>query len=249
MENSTSHNQRAKSLVGQVEGSVSLRLVQPDGKPLGHWMPSTQTDMRPSSGPIWQYSFVADSGGSSTRRISVMRGDGEVGGSEETYSLVMVAGEPETWGQKNRLGPDQGERALFLAGGLVTTLKHSMVRKAERNSSVSQLKYRGRSGKPMALVGGLPRPGIGDVHMVSRSGQGHHDLANVVDVAPVGSLTYRSWPEGVAAAGGEYCGTLKVSEPFLSDRFASLTTTGFGAIDNVGEGIKFQIEPKDGDVC
>ncbi|MDA8081136.1 MAG: hypothetical protein M0Z96_05950 [Actinomycetota bacterium] len=249
MENLTPCNQNAKSLVAQVEESVTLRLVDPDGERPEQWMFSAHTDIPPLSGLIRRHYLVADSEDSSTCRIAVVAGNEGVGGSEEIYSLVMGAGEPETWCENDSLGPDQRERDLVLAGGLAPTLNYTKVKKAERSRSAFQLIYGGRSYGSMAQVAEASKTGIGEVRLMSRPGHGHRDFADVIDIAPEELLIRWSGPEGVVAAGEECYRTPKVSKPLPTERFAGLTTIDFGALDNVGEGVKFQIEPNDGDAC
>lgn len=217
--------------------------VGPDGKNLKQWTSGAHTDRRLASGLLRQYSLISDSDDSFGRRIAVLRGHEGRGGSEEIHSLVLVAGEPEIRGEKNRLGLDQGECARFLAGGIGTTPIHSMVQKAERNSSALQLIYGGRSLEPMVPVEELPRAGIREVRLVSRHKQVHRDFVNVIDAASVESLIHRCGPEGVPVAVEECCGTLEVevSERIPLERFSGPAPTGFDDLDGIGESLEFQI--------
>ncbi|MGO3319154.1 MAG: PDR/VanB family oxidoreductase [Microbacterium gubbeenense] len=187
------------------EGIVALELTAANGRPLPSWEPGSHIDLILGSGLERQYSLCADPDARDRWRIAVQREDGGRGGSLAAHALepghvVRARGPRSTFAFAP---PANGERAVFVAGGIGITPILPMVRAARASGADWTLHYSVSSRASLPFAAELDELGDRVILHVSEE-TGRADLAGIVQQAgnaPIWACGPRAMLDALRAAG------------------------------------------------
>ncbi|WP_322102069.1 cytochrome P450/oxidoreductase [Paraburkholderia sp. J41] len=168
------------------EGIVRLRLVAPDGGALPRWAPGAHIDIEcGDTGLSRQYSLCGDPADTRAFEIAVLRETQGRGGSAWVHDVLREGMRLKIRGPRNHFRLDEeGQRAIFIAGGIGITPVSAMARRARELGIHYELHYSGRSRATMAFVDELARLHGEHFHLhVSEEGTRHDFAALNVDAA------------------------------------------------------------------
>jgi ferredoxin-NADP reductase len=174
---------------------VSLRLATSDGSQLPLWQPGHHIDIVLPSGKRRQYSLCGDPRDRNSYLIAVRRLADGAGGSREVHDDIHVGAQLTGRGPWNAFPYLDGEKYLFIAGGIGITPILPMVRMAQRLGAKYHVVYVGRSKETMPFLAGiekLPSDCV-TIHAGAR-------LSDVLEHAPVDGVVYCCGPESLLSA-------------------------------------------------
>lgn len=188
-----------KQMTWEADGVLSLRLVDPDGKPLPDWTPGAHVDLRLRNSLVRQYSLCGDPRDTTSYRVAVLREQAALGGSEFVHEGLRPGHRLQVVGPRNNFRFLPARRYVFLAGGIGITPILAMVKEAVAQGSDWVLHYGGRRLESMAFLEELGE--YGDrVRVLPEDRTGRLDLAALLPTPAEDELVYCCGPEGLLAA-------------------------------------------------
>jgi len=129
---------------------LSVRLADPDGRPLPPWQPGAHVGIELPTGLTRQYSLCGAPGDRTGYRIGVLREQRSRGGSEYVHSFLRPGQRLRIGEPRNNFPLVEAERYLFIAGGIGITPILPMI--GQVGARPWRLAYCGRATNGLAFL-------------------------------------------------------------------------------------------------
>ena len=215
-----------RQVTHEAEGVVSLRLADPDGRPLPPWRPGAHLEIVLPSGLVRQYSLCGDPEQADSYEVAVLRERAGRGGSAEVHDTGLAGRVLRVRGPRNRFELIDAPAYVFIAGGIGITPIVPMVRAAAAKQAPWVLHYGGRSLRSMAFLDRLTAVATGParasaLHVVPGSEDGLLDLDRILSGSDPRAAVYCCGPPGLIAAVKRQCDAAGLSGRLHFERFAA----------------------------
>lgn len=185
--------------VRETPSVVSLRLEDPDARPLPPWGPGAHIDLQLITRHERQYSLCGDPADRHGYRIAVQEEPLSRGGSHYIHRFLRVGSRVYARAPRNLFPVDDARAYLLLAAGIGITPLLSMTRHLERTGADWRMVYAVRHRVDVAFATELDS--FGDrvrVHVSSEKGR--LDLTTPLSEIESGTDVYACGPSGFADA-------------------------------------------------
>jgi ferredoxin-NADP reductase len=206
-------------LLPAAEGVVGLELRAPDGAELPGWEPGAHIDVLLPNGIVRQYSLCGDPAQRDCWRIGVLREPASRGGSSFIHDELRQGDKIAVSAPRNNFRLVDGERYLFIAGGIGITPMLPMIRAAAAQGKPWTLLYGGRSRSSMAFLDEIAGFTGGEVHIVPQDEFGLLDLQKFLGEHQADTTVYCCGPAPLIDAVEAKCQTWRSGALHL-ERFA-----------------------------
>lgn len=178
------------------EGTLKLRLVSPDGRPLPRWAPGAHIDVECGpTGLSRQYSLCGDPAGAGVYEIAVLRDTASRGGSAWIHDQVKAGDRLKVRGPRNHFRfNEESKKAIFVAGGIGITPISAMAGRARALGMDYELHYSGRSRASMAFVDELTLLHGDRLHVYAKDEGLRNDFSALFAVAAADTQVYACGP-------------------------------------------------------
>jgi ferredoxin-NADP reductase len=179
------------------DGVVALEFVAANRRDLPPWTPGSHIDLILAENVERQYSLCSDPTRRSTWRVAVLyEADGN-GGSDRVHSGLFPGTTLRVRGPRNHFSfdPREGERYLFIAGGIGITPFVAMTAAASAAGADWTLEYAGRQRSTMAFADELAAAGGDRVRLHPSDENARIDLVALLDSTEPGTHVYCCGPK------------------------------------------------------
>lgn len=217
------------------KGVVELRLRRPDGQLLPEWLPGAHIDIVLNEVLVRQYSLCGDPGDTSTYAVAVLRDDAGRGGSRLIHDGIHAGDTLSISAPRNHFDLVDGDRYVFVAGGIGITPIIPMIAAADARGAQWQLLYGGRTRGSMGYRDSLEQTHPAHVTVWPQDERGLLDLESLVSAITAPTSVYCCGPEPLLRAVEEAC----AGQPYIDlhiERFAPK------AIENTAPAGVFEVE-------
>ena len=219
--NGSALNLRVVGTTRETDRVLALDLQRDNGIDLPGWEAGAHIDVRLPSGLVRQYSLCGDPLNRSTYRIAVLRDDAGRGGSVELHASIGVGTRLNVGMPRNHFPMDDGERYLFLAGGIGITPLLPMTLTAGRRGRPWTLLYVGRKRSSMAFAGNLAGRSDGRVRLLTSGDTGRPDLAAILSAVAADTLVYACGPASMLSDAETAAAQYGLADRLRLERFAA----------------------------
>ena len=182
-----------REIVSQTPSVVSVRLEDPEGKPLPAWEPGAHIDVQLITRHERQYSLCGDPTDPTGYRIAVLREDLSRGASHYIHRFLRVGSRVWTRPPRNLFTLGEADSYLLLAAGIGITPILSMARHLSATGAQWRMIYAVRQRDGVAFADELAT--FGDhVQVWVSSEAGRLDLASTLGGLAAGTDVYACGP-------------------------------------------------------